>query len=129
MTNKVKSFCEQYISLIENEDHEQLWDNAWYKLNSEECEELLNVLESIGINKKDSLNARQELYKCWMGALLNVVPSGKYLYTLMHQDMPCDFALTQSDQNIIVDKLIKENKALTLQKDPAGDLYIERIRH
>lgn len=55
MTNKLKQYIEQNIYLIDSNLFDKLFENAKYKLSSEEQQELIDILVTSGISTNDHL--------------------------------------------------------------------------
>lgn len=55
MTDKLKKYIEQNIDLIDSNLFDKLFEDAKYKLSSEEQQELIDILVTSGISTKDHL--------------------------------------------------------------------------
>ena len=85
LSNHVKEFIEECIDLIESEDWVELFDywyqtfpeNMWWE-DADYTEELMRVLDSIGVSQQETFEARKQLIEKYVESIVNDVQHKHY---------------------------------------------------
>lgn len=128
MTNLLKEFIEDNITLIEEEDYEGLYEQAYEWLPHEHVAELTKVLSS-ALNIDFETYAKENIIKHVATEIGNFIVDGHLDLTLssfVRLYMNHINGIDWDEFQMLVEQELKDSKLVSTYDDGAGNLHIGR---
>ena len=128
MTRSVKKFIEDNIVLIEEEDYDSLYDQAYEWLSNEDTTELTKVLTK-ALNQDFEVYAKENIMKHVNVEINNFIQDEQrdlLLSSFVRLYMNHINGVDWDEFQLLVEQELKDSSLVKVYDDGAGNLYISR---